>query len=106
MVDPERTTLEALVADELSYGHSGGRVDTKASFVGDLLSAKSDFVSIELSAQNVRVVGDVAVVRHRLTGQTLDQGKLGQVDLQVLLVWHLRDGQWRLLARQAVRTPA
>jgi len=106
MVDPERTTLEALVADELSYGHSGGRVDTKASFVGDLLSAKSDFVSIELSAQNVRVVGDVAVVRHRLTGQTLDQGKPGQVDLQVLLVWHLRDGQWRLLARQAVRTPA
>ena len=106
MVDPDRAALEALVADELSYGHSGGRVDNKASFVGDLLSAKSDFVSIELSAQSVRVVGDVAVVRHRLTGATLDQGKPGQVDLHVLLVWHKREGQWRLLARQAVRTPA
>lgn len=106
MVDPDRATLEALVADELSYGHSGGRVDTKASFVGDLLSAKSDFVSIELGAQSVRVVGDVAVVRHRLTGATLDQGKPGQVDLHVLLIWQKREGQWRLLARQAVRTPA
>lgn len=106
MIDPDRAALDKLVADELSYGHSGGRVDTKASFIGDLMSAKSDFVSIELTAQSVRVVGDVALVRHRLTGATLDQGKPGQVDLHVLLVWHRHDGQWRLLARQAVRTPA
>ena len=103
MVDPDRATLDTLVADELSYGHSGGRVDTKASFVGDLLSAKSDFVSIELSAQSVRVVGDAAVVRHHFIGQMLDHGKTSQVDLQVLMVWQQRDGQWRLLARQAVR---
>lgn len=106
MIDPDRSALDELVADELSYGHSGGRVDTKASFIGDLMSAKSDFVSIELIAQSVRVVGDVALVRHRLRGATLDQGKPGQVDLHVLLVWHRHDGQWRLLARQAVRTPA
>src|SRR5450830_1173903 len=98
--------LAALLAYELSYGHSGGRVDTQARFVEDLLSGRSDFVIIELSAQTVRVLGDIAVVRHRFAGHTLDQGKPGQVDLHVLLVWHKRDGQWRLLARQAVRIPA
>ncbi|WJM85496.1 nuclear transport factor 2 family protein [Dickeya chrysanthemi] len=58
MIDPTPAALNQLVADDLSYGHSGGRVDTKASFISDLLDGKSDFVTIVISDQTIKVVGD------------------------------------------------
>jgi len=106
MVDPTRDALNVLVADELSYGHSGGKVDTKQSFIDDLISGASDFVNITISEQTVKVVGDTALIRHRLVAATNDGGKPGNVDLKILQVWQRQGGQWKLLARQAVRTPA
>lgn len=103
MVDPDQATLSGLVADSLSYGHSGGRIDTKASFIGDLLDKKSDFVSINITDQTVHVSGDVAVIRHTLSGETLDSGKQGTVLLKVLQVWQKQGGNWKLIARQAVK---
>ncbi|MFM9899688.1 MAG: nuclear transport factor 2 family protein [Polaromonas sp.] len=106
MVDPDKAQLEALVADDLSYGHSGGKVDTKASFVGDLVSGASDFVSIDITDQVVKVTGNTATVRHTLTGKTIDGGKPGNVKLHILQVWQSQGGEWKLLARQAIRLPS
>jgi hypothetical protein len=103
MIDPDRASLDALVADDLTYGHSGGKIDTKTSFMADLLSGSSDFLSITISDQTVKSVNGVVLVRHTLTGQTLDGGKPANVALKVLQVWQQQGGQWRLLARQAVR---
>lgn len=91
------------MAESLSYGHSGGRIDTKSSFIGDLLDKKSDFVSINITDQTVNVSGDVAVIRHTLAGETLDSGKSGTVQLKVLQVWQKQGGHWKLIARQAVK---
>jgi len=106
MIDPNASTLDGLVAEQLSYGHSGGRVDTKQSFIGDLMNGKSDFVTLDLTEQTVAMSGsDVALIRHALAAQTNDSGKAGTVSLKVLQVWQRQGGQWRLVARQAVRTP-
>jgi len=106
MVDPNAATLDSLVAEQLSYGHSGGRVDTKQSFIGDLMNGKSDFVTLDLTEQTVALSGDdVALIRHSLQAQTNDSGKPGTVSLKVLQVWQRLGGQWKLVARQAVRTP-
>ncbi len=106
MIDPTPTALSALVADDLSYGHSGGRVDTKDSFIGDLVAGKSDFVTIAITDQSIKVVGSSAIVRHTLTADTNDSGKPGKVQIKILGVWQQQGGQWKLLARQAVRTAA
>lgn len=103
MVDPTQAALAQLVADDLSYGHSGGRVDTKDSFIGDLLAGKSDFVTIAITDQTIKVVGNSAIVRHTLTADTNDSGKPGKVQIKILGVWQQQGGSWRLLARQAVR---
>jgi hypothetical protein len=105
MIDPTREALSALVADDLSYGHSGGKVDTKTSFIADLLSGASDFVTIAITDQTVKVVGNDAIVRHTLTADTNDSGKPGKVTIKILGVWQKQAGQWKLLARQAVRPP-
>ena len=106
MIDPTPTALSALVADDLSYGHSGGRVDTKDSFIGDLIAGKSDFVTIVITDQTIKVVGNTAIVRHALTADTNDSGKPGKVQIKILGVWQQQGGQWKLLARQAVRVAA
>jgi len=104
MVDPAAAALGALVADDLSYGHSGGKVDTKASFIGDLVERKSDFVSITITDQTIKVVGGhTAIVRHTLAADTLDSGKPGKVALKILGIWQKQGNDWKLLARQAVR---
>ncbi|MDH4418359.1 MAG: nuclear transport factor 2 family protein [Acidovorax sp.] len=106
MIDPTPAALSALVADDLSYGHSGGRVDTKDSFIGDLVAGKSDFVTIAITDQTIKVVGNTAIVRHTLTADTNDSGKPGNVQIKILGVWQQQGGNWKLLARQAVRTAA
>lgn len=103
LVDPDKSVLDKLAADELSYGHSSGMVQDKAEFIEALTSGKSDFVTIELTEQTVKVVGNTAIVRHHFSATTNDGGKPGAVKLSILLVWQKQKGQWRLLARQAVK---
>ncbi len=103
MIDGNKQTLENLTATDLSYGHSSGKVEDKAAFVENIASGKSDFVTINLEEQTIKVVGDVALVRHKLTAETNDGGKPATVNLKVLLVWQKQNGTWKLLARQAVK---
>jgi hypothetical protein len=105
MIDPDKATLDKLTLDELTYGHSSGLIQNKSEFEEALLSGKSDFVSIDLSQQTIMVVGNAAWVRHTLTAVTNDGGNAGTTHLSVLLVWMKQKGQWRLLARQAVKLP-
>ncbi len=103
MIDPDKTTLDNLVLDELTYGHSSGVVQDKTTFEEALLSKSSDFVTIDLTQQTIKVAGNVAWVRHILTATTNDGAKPGTTHLSVLLVWQKQKGVWRLFARQAVK---
>ena len=40
MVGADKAQLEELVADQLSYGHSGGVIETKAQFVDVIVSKR------------------------------------------------------------------
>lgn len=103
MLDADKAGLEKYTAPELSYGHSLGKIENKAEFVEALASGKSDFTSIDLSNQTIKIAGNAAIVRHILTGATNDNGVAGNVKLSILTVWQKQKGEWKLLARQAVR---
>jgi hypothetical protein len=105
MLDADKTNLEKYTAPELSYGHSSGKVESRTEFVEALVTGKSDFVSINLADQTIKIVGNTAIVRHTLSGETNDNGNRGTVKLFVLTVWQKQKGQWKLLARQAARPP-
>lgn len=104
MINANKTTLENLAAEKLSYGHSGGHVDDKKEFVEKIVSGSSDFVSIDLAEQTITISDNIAVVRHVLTAKTNDAGKgPGEVQLRILLIWQKQKAGWKLLARQAVK---
>ena len=101
MVAGDKPALDKLVADELSYGHSSGRLETKAEFIADLTSGKAGFASIELSDQTVAIVDNIALVRHVFVGESRRHG--ATMKLSNLTVWLQRQGQWKLVARQATK---
>ena len=103
MVDPNKAALEALVSDQLSYGHSGGKLEGKISFIESLTSGSSDFVKINLTDQTIQIFGKTAIVRNKLFATTNDGGKPGEVKLALILVWQKQQKTWKLIARQAVK---
>ena len=105
MVDGDSVRLDKLVSAKLSYGHSGGHVDDRNEFISKLASGKSDFVTMDFTEQTISISKNIGVVRHKLSATTNDNGKPGEVHLLVLLVWQKMHGDWKLLARQAVKAP-
>jgi Domain of unknown function (DUF4440) len=102
MLDVDRARLEALTADQLSYGHSAGKIETKKQFIDAILSRASAFRKVDLSDQTIVVVENEAIVRHLMTGETVNpSGQVSPVKVGVLQVWQKKDGNWLLLARQA-----
>src|SRR5690348_13241741 len=63
MLDGDRAALTKISSPDLSYGHSGGKVEDQAAFVEALASGANDFVTIDLSEQTIKVVGNTAIVR-------------------------------------------
>lgn len=106
MVAADKATLESLAADELSYGHSSGLIENKAEFVNQFVTKSTVFLdNLTFSNQTIRIVGDNAIVRHRLTSDTNNNNVPGKVDIIILLVWKKQNGAWKLLARQAAKIP-
>jgi ketosteroid isomerase-like protein len=103
MVNADKNVLEKLTADKLSYGHSSGKIEDKTSFVNSIANGVSDFVSIDLTEQTISVSGKTAIVRHILKAKTNDGGRPGEAHIRILLIWQKQKGDWKLLARQAVK---
>lgn len=103
MLQADRSQFEALCAEQLSYGHSAGRVENKTQFIDAATSRRSTWKFITLTDQTNQIVGNTALVRHTFTGETERDGKTNPVKIGVLMVWQKQDGKWKLLARQAVR---
>jgi len=101
--DPK--ALEALCAPELSYSHSDGRVEDKATFVANATSGKSKFLSLAYEDLNVRVVGTAAVVRFHWVGESeaVADGKKNATNLHILMNWQKQEGDWKLLSRASTK---
>jgi len=60
----EKPQLEALCAEQLSYGHSDGRVENKAQFINGVMTRKAILKSLTLSDHTIAIVGADAIARH------------------------------------------
>lgn len=103
MIDGNKSALENIASDALTYGHSSGKIQNKAAFVEAIASGQSDFVTIDLTGQTIVVKDNTAIVRHKFSAQTNDNGKAGTVNLGIMLVWAKEKGTWKLLGRQAYK---
>ena len=103
MMNADRATLEKIAAPELVYVHSSGLLEDKASFVNNIANRKFEFKKIEYPDVTVKITGPNAVVRHKITGDTANDGVPATVNIGVLLVFQKQKGEWKLIARQAYK---
>jgi ketosteroid isomerase-like protein len=103
MISGSREQLMQVTSADLTYGHSSGKIQNQKEFVDQIASGHSDFVSIDITNEQITLYKNTAIVRHNLSAETNDSGKAGTVKLYVLLVWVKQKGGWQLAARQAVK---
>jgi Domain of unknown function (DUF4440) len=104
MLAADKAKLDSLVADQLSYGHSGGVIQDKTAFVDVIASKKTVYNRIDLTQQTIAVVGNNAIVRHAWEGESgTGDGKWNLSKIGVLQVWVKQGADWKLLARQAFK---
>lgn len=102
-IDADKNVLESLTADDLSYGHSGGKVENKTQFITALVSGTVDFISIDISDQKITVAGKNAIVRNMYAAKLTSEGKPIEIKIGTLMVWQKIKGKWKLLARQGYK---
>lgn len=105
MMSADKATLEKITSDDLSYGHSSGLLEDKATFVNSIVSGKFSFVKIDFPDLTVKILGNTAVVRHKVVGDTKNDGKPATVNIGVMLILQKQKGQWKIIARQAYKLP-
>ncbi len=103
MVEVDTAALDKILADDLTYTHSSGQVDTKAQFIASLKSGQLRYESVTTDEVKVRVDGDAAVV----TGRGMMKVKAGDRELNMPIrftdVYVKRRGRWQMVAWQSTR---
>ena len=103
MIDPDKNMLESLTAEELSYGHSTGKIENRVQFITALTSGAVDFSSIDITDQTIKIAGDNAIVRNTFSAKLTNDGKPLEIKVGILMVWKKINGEWKLLARQGYK---
>jgi len=103
LLKADKAQLERLGADQLSYGHSDGRVQNKAEFIDGVMTRKATVKSINFPDLKIAVAGDAAITRHIYESESETDGKPNSVRIGNLQVWQKQGGDWKLLARQGYK---
>jgi len=106
ILEADKAKLAQVAAEQLSYGHSSGRVETKEQFINGVLTRKAVVKSLAFPDLKVTVVGNAAIARHIYLAESELDGKATTTRIGALQVWQKQDGVWKLLARQGFTLPA
>ena len=102
MVEKDKSILQELTMEELTYGHSSGTIENQSEYVNGVLNGTFQFSSITPVDQTVSTSGNVGIVRHIFEADGTNNGRQAKVRIGCLLLFQ-KEGQWKLLARQAYK---
>jgi ketosteroid isomerase-like protein len=101
--------LERIMADDVTYIHASGKVDTKASYLDAIRSGKLHYISWRPKSLQVRMLGSAAVINGEYAVRVRDsrvQTEPFDIDIFILTVYAQRDGRWQQIAWQSTRDVA
>lgn len=103
LLSKDSIALSNILADDVTYGHTNGLVQTKQQLIHDVMSGVQEYKSINPVDMNIRVFDNAAIVN--MTGEVsmMYQSKPLDFKMAVTLVWINKNGDWKLEARQSVK---
>jgi len=99
----DSVALKSLVSDHVTYGHSGGAIEDKATMITKASTSKTEYRNRQFEKISINVSDNTAVLRHNFRAISIENGKESPLDLGILQVWKKENGRWKLWARQAVK---
>lgn len=106
MLRGDAAALEALFDDALTYTHSSGVVDTKASYLAGVRDKVWTYREITRENERFVVRGHCGLVFCRLKIDLDVKGTPRKVDSNALAVWIETGGETRLVAVHSAGVPA
>jgi ketosteroid isomerase-like protein len=104
MLKGDVASLGKILADDLTYLHGSGVLDTKETLLASIASGKMKYVAFDESDLKVRVYGGAAVLTGRVAVKAQRGDELLDFKLGLTGVYAKGgDGAWRLVAWQTTR---
>jgi ketosteroid isomerase-like protein len=94
--------VQKYLHDDVTYGHSNGRVQTKAEVVADT-KGDTTIEAMDFSEMTTRVYGNTALIKGKVEIRNSTAGKATTFHLNILFVWLKGPGGWQLVARQSTQ---
>jgi hypothetical protein len=103
LVAKDSVTLSKVLADDVTYGHTNGLIQSKAELIHSVMTGEQDYKSIDPTTMNIRIFDKTAVVNMD-SKVVLNYNKQSmQIDMKITFVWIKKNNDWQLEARQAVK---
>jgi hypothetical protein len=99
----DRAKLAEVTADQLSYGHSDARVQTKEEFIDGVANRKQTVKSLDFPELKIAIAGEAAVARHLYVSESELDGKTTNTKIGTIEFWQKQAGAWKLLGRQGFK---
>ena len=104
LIEKDYSTLQAVLHNDVSYGHSNGWVQNKQDIVNDLKSTKLVYDKIENSSVTIAAINENwATVRTNTRAEGSINQNAFNFNLHVLQVWLKTKTGWQLMARQSTK---
>jgi uncharacterized protein (TIGR02246 family) len=105
VVKKDYAALQRVMAPDLQYTHSDGRLDGLQSYIDSLKSGKQTYEAAEHQSMDVKMLGkDIGLVRGTLRMTAASGGQAATpANFSILRVYKLNKGQWQLVAHQSAR---
>jgi Domain of unknown function (DUF4440) len=103
LVAKDSVTLQGILHDSVSYGHSNGLIENKLSIWGNLKSNYIQYHDIKYSQLKIQIHKNTAIVRYKAEIDVDFESKNYKLALHTMQTWLRQKNSWQLLARQATK---
>lgn len=98
--------LSSLLSERLTYGHSDGRLQTKAEFLQAVASRRIQYHRFDYEDPRFeRISDDVVTMTGRVHLKATAGTENAEFTLRFLAVWRRERAGWQLCAYQSARSP-
>ena len=101
LVKEDLAELDRLLADDLTYIHSSGYIETKKQSLATIASKVLRYKTIQSSDVQVKIFGDTAVMTGSVAMSVIARGKDLELKNLFTAVYVRQGGEWRLTAWQS-----
>jgi hypothetical protein len=102
-VSRDSAEVASLLHEQLTYGHSGGRLENREQALKGIISNLSRY-NLNPIEPELRVEKGIGIVRYNMEGSEIkSNNEQVPIKLHIIQIWKMNRGSWKLIERQAVR---